>query len=68
MPSDIKANPNPLDNQDLFMTTSIIRSYTADTPNDAELGKRVRKLITNKYGVISKEDLAIAIKKELGEE
>jgi len=66
MPQDVKANPDPFDFQDLFMTTHLVRSLTARHPNDAELGKAVRKLITNKYGVISDKDLRKEIDKELG--
>lgn len=67
MPSNVKASPDPFDSQDLFMTTHIVRFWVTNLPNDAELGKKVRELITNKYGVISKVELDIEIKKSLGE-
>ena len=57
MSKDVKRNPDPFDvDSDQYMTTGVIRSLTAAYPNDADLGQKVRELITNKYGVISKKE------------
>lgn len=67
MPSNVKSAPDPFDTQDLFMTTHMVRHWTTNLPNDTELGKKVREFITNKYGVIGKDELEIEAKKALGE-